>query len=173
MGRFSLKCPGRFWWRTKGFHTEIGLPHVGTTFCCTPLFTARARAPCKLRSLLLCFCLRYGNFQFDYRYCRRSSCDCRLARLCAHSGSFFGYGPIVSTVGTNGLLYSRDFAYRVIARELALALMYKKPLVLLRPRGDGSPAATGAPPGSLSARCVSCLSPCVNNACFPSVSFNN
>ena len=32
----------------------------------------------------------------------------------------------------------------------------KKPLVLLRPRGDGSPAVTGAPPGSLSARCVSC-----------------
>ena len=67
-----------------------------------------------------------GNFQFDYRYCRRSSCDCRLARLCAHSGSFFGYGPTVSTVGTNGLLYSREFAYRVIARELALALTYKK-----------------------------------------------
>ena len=35
------------------FHTEIGLPHVGTTFCCTPQFTARARAPCKLLSLLL------------------------------------------------------------------------------------------------------------------------
>ena len=32
----------------------------------------------------------------------------------------------------------------------------KKPLVLLRPRGDGSTAVTGAPPGSLSARCVSC-----------------
>ena len=30
----------------------------------------------------------------------------------------------------------------------------KRPLVLLRPRGDGSPAVTGAPPGSLSARCV-------------------
>ena len=29
---FSLKCPGRFWWGTKGFHTEIGLPHVGTPF---------------------------------------------------------------------------------------------------------------------------------------------
>ena len=32
----------------------------------------------------------------------------------------------------------------------------KKPLVLLRPRGDVSSAVTGAPPGSLSARCVSC-----------------
>ena len=32
MDQFSLKCPGRFWWGTKGFHTEIGLPHVGTTF---------------------------------------------------------------------------------------------------------------------------------------------
>ena len=51
---------------------------------------------------------------------------CRLARLCAHSGQFFGYGPFVSTEGTNGLRYSRDFAYQVIARELALALMYIK-----------------------------------------------
>ena len=32
MDHFRLKCPGRFWWGTKGFHTEIGLPHVGTTF---------------------------------------------------------------------------------------------------------------------------------------------
>ena len=32
MGHFCLKCPGRFWWGTKGFHTEIGLPHVGTVF---------------------------------------------------------------------------------------------------------------------------------------------
>ena len=27
-----LKCPGRFWWGIKGFHTEIGFPHVGTPF---------------------------------------------------------------------------------------------------------------------------------------------
>ena len=27
-----LKCLGRFWWGTKGFHTEIGFPHVGTPF---------------------------------------------------------------------------------------------------------------------------------------------
>ena len=33
MGQFPcLKCPGRFWWGTKGFHTEIGFPHVGTPF---------------------------------------------------------------------------------------------------------------------------------------------
>ena len=32
MDQFSLESPGRFWWGTKGFHTEIGLPHVGTTF---------------------------------------------------------------------------------------------------------------------------------------------
>ena len=32
MGHFCLKCPGRFWWGTKGFHTEIGFPHVATTF---------------------------------------------------------------------------------------------------------------------------------------------
>ena len=32
MDHFCLKCPGRFWWGTKGFHTEIGFPHVGTSF---------------------------------------------------------------------------------------------------------------------------------------------
>ena len=33
MGHFPcLRCPGRFWWGTKGFHTEIGFPHVGTPF---------------------------------------------------------------------------------------------------------------------------------------------
>ena len=38
----------------------------------------------------------------------------------------------------------------------------KKPLVFLRPRGDVSSAVTGAPPGSLSARCVvSTVSPCL------------
>ena len=37
----------------------------------------------------------------------------------------------------------------------------KKPLVLLRPRGDVSSVVTGAPPGSLSARCVVfTVSPC-------------
>ena len=59
-------------------------------------------------------------------YGRWPSRVCRVARLCAHSGRFFDYGPIVSTEGTNGLRYSRDFAYRVIVRELALALTYKK-----------------------------------------------
>ena len=38
----------------------------------------------------------------------------------------------------------------------------KRPLVLLRPRGDVSPVVTGAPPGSLSARCVVfTVSPCL------------
>ena len=32
MGHVCLECPGRFWWGTKGFHTEIGFPLVGTTF---------------------------------------------------------------------------------------------------------------------------------------------
>ena len=59
-------------------------------------------------------------------YSRWPSRVCRLARLCAHSGQFFDYGPFVSTEGTNGLRYSRDFAYQVIARELALALTYIK-----------------------------------------------
>ena len=34
MGHFCLKCPGRFWWGTEGFHTEIGFPRFGT-FCDT------------------------------------------------------------------------------------------------------------------------------------------
>ena len=34
MGHFCLKCPGRFWWGTKGFLTEIGFPRFGT-FCDT------------------------------------------------------------------------------------------------------------------------------------------
>ena len=38
----------------------------------------------------------------------------------------------------------------------------KRPLVLLRPRGDASSVVTGAPPGSLSARCVVfTVSPCL------------
>ena len=38
----------------------------------------------------------------------------------------------------------------------------KRPLVLLRPRGDVSSVVTGAPPGSLSARCVVfTVSPCL------------
>ena len=49
----------------------------------------------------------------------------------------------------------------------------KRPLVLLRPRGDVSSAVTGAPPGSLSARCVVfTVSPCL--IIFPFfLSFNN
>ena len=79
-------------------------------------------------------------------YGRWPSRVCRLTRLCAHSGQFFDYGPIVSTEGTNGLRFSRDFAYQVTRT--------KRPLVLLRPRGDGSPEVTGAPRGSLRAKCV-------------------
>ena len=49
----------------------------------------------------------------------------------------------------------------------------KRPLVLLRPRGDVSSVVTGAPPGSLSARCVVfTVSPCL--IIFPFfLSFNN
>ena len=50
----------------------------------------------------------------------------------------------------------------------------KRPLVLLRPRGDVSSVVTGAPPGSLSARCVVfTVSPCliIISPLFPS--FNN
>ena len=36
-------------------------------------------------------------------YGRWPSRVCRLARLCAHSGRFFGYGPIVFTEGSNGM----------------------------------------------------------------------
>ena len=47
------------------------------------------------------------------------------------------------------------------ARSRSPCLM-KKPLVLLRPRGNVSSVVTGAPPGSLSARCVVfSVSPCL------------
>ena len=50
----------------------------------------------------------------------------------------------------------------------------KRPLVLLRPRGDVSSVVTGAPPGSLSARCVVfTVSPCLIIISLFSPSFNN
>ena len=39
-------------------------------------------------------------------------------------------------------------------RARARPHVQKRPLVLLRPRGDGSPEVTGAPRGSLRAKCV-------------------
>ena len=58
MDQFSLISAGAILVGNRGIHTEIGLPHVGTTFLFTSQFAARARAPCKLRSLLLCCCLQ-------------------------------------------------------------------------------------------------------------------
>ena len=50
----------------------------------------------------------------------------------------------------------------------------KRPLVLLRPRGDGSSAVAGAPLGSLSARCVVfTVSPCLILLPLFFPSFNN
>ena len=50
----------------------------------------------------------------------------------------------------------------------------KRPLVLLRPRGDVSSVVAGAPPGSLSARCVVfTVSPCLIIISLFSPSFNN
>ena len=67
---------------------------------------------------------------------------------------------------TSGRLYCSHYFLdsngQFIARALSLTLSYEEPLVLLRPRGDVSSAVTGAPPGSLSARCVVfTVSPCL------------
>ena len=59
---FCLKCPGRFWWGTKGFHTEIGFPHCWHDLS-VPENSARARNLCNLsllRSRLLCDIQNYG-----------------------------------------------------------------------------------------------------------------
>ena len=48
-----FKCPGRFWWRAEGLNTEIGLPHVGTSFW-FPTFGSsshRLQSPASLFSL--------------------------------------------------------------------------------------------------------------------------
>ena len=147
----------------QGFHTEIGLPHVGTTFCCTPQFTARARAPCKLHSLLLCCCLQgifIGTAMATFNSTIAIAAD-QLATVVsldfAHTlegstamdPSFLRKAPTASATPGTSPVGSLHASSRSPSRT-------KRPLVLLRPRGDGSPALTGATPGSLSARCVSC-----------------
>ena len=153
---------GRFWWGTKGFHTKIGLPHVGTTFCLPlnlrlePAHLAnfvRSSSVVAFKVLLL-----VQLWQLSIRLSLLPPISLRLSsRSTLHSLWRFLRLRTHRFHGRHQrLAYSWDFAYRAIAHELALALTYKKALVLLRPRGDGSPAVIGAPPGSLSARCVSC-----------------
>ena len=74
-----------------------------------------------------------------------------LVRVCAHS-------PEASTACTTS---STPTVSSLRARSRSPCRM-KRPLVLLRPRGDVSSVVTGAPPGSLSARCVVfTVSPCL------------
>ena len=73
------------------------------------------------------------NSEHYFQWARVSGIHLFLAFTCLSSRStlrslwtVLRLRAIVSTEGTNGLRYSRDFAYQVIARELALALTYKK-----------------------------------------------
>ena len=77
-------------------------------------------------------------------YGRWPSRVCRLARLCA---SFPRKAPTACATPGTSPIRSLHASSRSPSRT-------KRPLVLLRPRGDGSPEVTGAPRGSLRAKCV-------------------
>ena len=80
--------------------------------------------------------------------------------------SLWKVSPVLSTVvppdgSTACTTSSTPTVISLRARSRSPCRM-KKPLVLLRPRGDVSSVVTGAPPGSLSARCVVfTVSPCL------------
>ena len=79
--------------------------------------------------------------------------------------SLWKVSPVLSTVvlpdGSACTTSSTPTVSSLRARSRSPCRM-KKPLVLLRPRGDVSSVVTGAPPGSLSARCVVfTTSPCL------------
>ena len=72
--------------------------------------------------------------------------------------SLWKVSPVLSTVvppdgSTSCTTSSSPTVSSLRARSRSPCRM-KKPLVLLRPRGDGSSVVAGAPPGSLSARCA-------------------
>ena len=102
---------------------------------------------------------------------------CGLFLCCAQF--FFGlsisFVSVLALEGVPGFLYCcssgrlcclhffLDSNGQFTARAISITLSYEEALVLLRPRGDGgSTVVTGAPPGSLSARCVVfTVSPCL------------
>ena len=84
------------------------------------------------------------------------SCLCSLWKVFPVSSTFVL--PKGSTARTTS---STPTVSSLHARSRSPCRM-KKPLVFLRPRGDVSSVVTGAPPGSLSARCVVfTVSPCL------------
>ena len=68
---------------------------------------------------------------------------------------------VVSTDGSTACTTSSTPAVSSLRARSRSPCRMKRPLVLLRPRGDVSSLVTGALPGPLSARCVSCQCPLV------------
>ena len=86
------------------------------------------------------------------------------SRSCLYS--LWKVSPVLSTVvspdGSTACTTSSTPAVSSLRARSRSPCRIKRPLVLLRPRGDVSSAVTGAPPGSLSARCVVfTVSPCL------------
>ena len=86
------------------------------------------------------------------------------SRSCLYS--LWKVSPVLSTVvspaGSTACTTSSTPAVSSLRARSRSLCRIKRPLVLLRPRGDVSSAVTGAPPGSLSARCaVFTVSPCL------------
>ena len=68
MDQFSFKCPGRFWWGTKGFHTEIGLPHVGTAFFGSRIFGSSSHSLQSRSVVSRLPCILYYDYGRIYFY---------------------------------------------------------------------------------------------------------
>ena len=84
------------------------------------------------------------------------SCLCSLWKVSRVSSS------VPLPVGSTACATSSSPAVSSLRARSRSPCRTKRPLVLLRPRGDGSSVVTGAPPGSLSARCVVfTVSPCL------------
>ena len=111
----------------------------------------------------------------DYFSAPFSSSLCSPSRSCLRS--LWKVSPVSSTAvpsdGSSACASSSTPAVISFRARSRSPCRMKKPLVLLRPRGDVSSVVTGAPPGSLSARCVVfSVSPCL--IIFPLFSsFNN
>ena len=87
-------------------------------------------------------------------------------RVCPLSGRYLLVSPSapVMDVSTGS---SSTCSFRLRKARSRSPTSLKAPLVRLRPRGDVSSVVTGALPGLLSARCVSCQFPCSYNNNFP------
>ena len=86
----------------------------------------------------------------------------RLGRVCTRFGRCHRFCLLLSLRTSTVCATSSTPAVSSLRARSRSPCRMKRPLVLLRPRGDVSSAVTGAPPGSLSARCVVfTVSPCL------------